>query len=64
MSLAAPQGKWYDPLQRGRIAFVLMWRRFARRLAGYLPKGLYARALLIIILPMVLLQSAIAYFFM
>jgi two-component system osmolarity sensor histidine kinase EnvZ len=29
-----------------------------------MPKGLYARSLLIVILPMVLLQSAIAYFFM
>ena len=29
-----------------------------------LPKGLYARSLLIVIVPMVMLQSAIAYFFM
>jgi two-component system osmolarity sensor histidine kinase EnvZ len=36
----------------------------ARTLAAWMPKGLYARSLLIVILPMVLLQSAIAYFFM
>ena len=42
----------------------LAWRNFARWLAGYMPKGLYARALLILILPMVILQSVIAYFFM
>jgi two-component system osmolarity sensor histidine kinase EnvZ len=41
-----------------------LWRRFARALAAVLPKGLYARSLLIVILPMVLLQSAIAYVFM
>ena len=29
-----------------------------------MPKGLYARALLIVILPVVLLQSAVAYVFM
>ena len=40
------------------------WRNFARRIAEYMPKGLYARSLLIVIVPMVVLQSAIAYFFM
>ena len=40
------------------------WRKLARWIAGFLPKGLYARALLILILPMVILQSVIAYFFM
>lgn len=46
--------------ERARI----LWRRAARGLAEILPKGLYARSLLIVIVPMVLLQSAIAYFFM
>ncbi len=41
-----------------------LWRAFGRAVAGYLPKGLYGRALLIVIAPMVLLQSVIAYFFM
>lgn len=40
------------------------WRDFARAVAGYMPKGLYARSLLIVIVPMVLLQSVVAYFFM
>jgi two-component system osmolarity sensor histidine kinase EnvZ len=40
------------------------WRRFARALAGMMPKGLYARSLLIVIVPMVMLQSAIAVVFM
>ena len=38
--------------------------RFARWLGGLLPKGLYARSLIIIIAPVVLLQSVIAYVFM
>jgi two-component system osmolarity sensor histidine kinase EnvZ len=41
-----------------------IWRSFLRWLAERMPKGLYARSLLIVIVPMVLLQSAIAYFFM
>ncbi len=41
-----------------------VWRRGARRLAEMLPKGLYARSLLIVIVPMVLLQTAVAYVFM
>ncbi|HET7849863.1 MAG TPA: ATP-binding protein [Pseudolabrys sp.] len=40
------------------------WRRLSRWVAGIMPKGLYARALLIIILPMVILQSVVAFVFM
>jgi len=40
------------------------WRRVSRWLNGVMPKGLYARALLIIILPMVILQSVVAFVFM
>ena len=39
-------------------------RRFGRYIANLLPKGLYARALIIIIAPMVLLQSVVAFVFM
>ncbi len=39
-------------------------RKFSRWLARIMPKGLYARSLIIIIAPMVLLQSVIAYVFM
>jgi two-component system osmolarity sensor histidine kinase EnvZ len=41
-----------------------LWRRGARALADLFPKGLYARSLLIVILPMVLLQTGVAYIFM
>ncbi len=40
------------------------WRDMTRWIADKMPKGLYARSLLIVILPMVLLQSVVAYFFM
>ncbi|MEJ2625235.1 MAG: ATP-binding protein [Pseudolabrys sp.] len=40
------------------------WRRFARWLNSIMPKGLYVRVLLIIILPMVILQSVVAFVFM
>ncbi len=40
------------------------WRRMSHWLNGVLPKGLYARALLIIIAPMVILQSVVAFVFM
>ena len=39
-------------------------RRFNRFLEGHLPKGLYPRSLIIIITPMVLLQSIMAFIFM
>jgi two-component system, OmpR family, osmolarity sensor histidine kinase EnvZ len=39
------------------------WNRFTLRLKTALPKGLYARALLIIIVPMVVLHSVFAFMF-
>ena len=42
----------------------MLWRRATRGLADMLPKGLYKRSLLIVILPMVLLQSAVTLAFM
>jgi two-component system, OmpR family, osmolarity sensor histidine kinase EnvZ len=41
-----------------------LWRRGARWLAEMLPKGLYKRSLLIVIVPMVLLQTAVTFAFM
>ncbi len=41
-----------------------LWRRAARGLADMLPKGLYRRSLLIVIAPMVLLQTAVTFAFM
>src|SRR5580692_12554425 len=46
----------------GRI--VEGWERLDRFFKSMLPKGLYARALLIIITPMVILQSVVAFVFM
>ena len=34
------------------------------KIASFMPKGLYARSLIIIILPMIILQAVVAYFFM
>ena len=41
-----------------------LWKRVSRAIGDVLPKGLYARSLIIIIAPVVLLQSVIAYTFM
>ena len=50
---------------RGAFSFGRdLYRVGARFLADILPKGLYARSLLIAIVPMVLLQTAVAYVFM
>ena len=42
----------------------MLWRRAARGVAEMLPKGLYKRSLLIVIVPMVLLQTAVTFAFM
>jgi two-component system osmolarity sensor histidine kinase EnvZ len=62
--------EWYDsipPIRRIHSQLAQIgdgWRRMSRWLNGVMPKGLYARALLIIIAPMVILQSVIAFVFM
>ena len=48
------------PVQRARAAY----GRFARRLGDLMPKGLFARSLIIIIAPVVLLQAIVAFVFM
>jgi two-component system osmolarity sensor histidine kinase EnvZ len=40
------------------------WRKFALYLRAKMPKGLFVRSVLIVILPMLLLQSAVAFFFL
>ena len=40
------------------------WRSFALWLRAKMPRGLLARAILIVVIPMMLLQSAVAFFFM
>ncbi len=62
--------EWYDsipPIRRIHAQLEKIadgWRRFSRWLNSVMPKGLFARAVLIIILPMVILQSVIAFVFM
>jgi len=41
-----------------------LWNRFWRLLGRRMPKGLYARSLIIVIAPMILLQSVVAFVFM
>jgi two-component system osmolarity sensor histidine kinase EnvZ len=41
-----------------------LWRGIGRKIASFMPKGLYARSLLIVILPMVILQTVITYVFL
>ncbi|MGX7874283.1 ATP-binding protein [Mesorhizobium sp. ORM6] len=41
-----------------------MWNRFWRLVSLYMPKRLYARSLIIVIAPMILLQSVVAFVFM
>ena len=62
--------EWYDsipPVRKIHSALGQVadgWRRIGRWLNSVMPKGLYARALLIIIAPMVILQSVVAFVFM
>ena len=48
----------------GRFRVARLWRRLGRRLGGMMPKGLFARSLIIIIAPMILLQTVVAFVFM
>ncbi|TPK65350.1 two-component sensor histidine kinase [Mesorhizobium sp. B2-4-19] len=41
-----------------------VWNRFWRLVSFYMPKRLYARSLIIVIAPMILLQSVVAFVFM
>ena len=62
--------QWYDAIPWVRRIHAQLekipvgWRRMSHWLNTVMPKGLYARALLIIIAPMVILQSVIAFVFM
>ena len=51
-------------LRTAASQLVYGWERLDRWVKSMLPKGLYARALLIIITPMVVLQSVVAFVFM
>ena len=53
-----------SPLRSAAGRFYDLYDRSATTLKSVMPKGLYARALLIIIAPMVVLQSVVAFMFM
>ncbi|WP_157017054.1 ATP-binding protein [Mesorhizobium xinjiangense] len=42
----------------------VVWRKFWRRVSRFMPKRLYQRSLIIVIAPMILLQSVVAFVFM
>ena len=46
------------------VFWTAVWKGFFRPLLGLMPKGLYARSILIVILPMVILQSVLTFVFM
>ena len=50
--------------RRGFISVRRSWKRFWRLVSLYMPKRLYPRSLIIIITPMILLQSVVAFNFM
>ncbi len=55
----------FDSLRRaGSKSGDSTWKRLTRWLRRRLPMGLYARSLLIVVIPMVLLQSVVAFVFM
>ena len=73
MALTEDKPGLFPPLRRlGRLSLLalpalagpLSWAKFKALLSGLAPKGLYARTLLIIITPIVLLESVIAFTFM
>lgn len=53
-----------DLVLRTLRAMPRAWNRFWRLVALYMPKRLYARSLIIVIAPMILLQSVVAFVFM
>lgn len=57
----APVTEMEEPVRHGIRA---VYGRFARALGRAMPKGLYARSLMIILMPVVLLQAFVAFLFM
>lgn len=53
-----------DGARRATLPLRRAWQRFWRQVSRYMPKRLYARSLIIVIAPMILLQSVIAFVFM
>jgi len=64
MALTAPQRKAKMRLLPPNHPVALSWRRFWRQVSHMMPKRIYARSLIIVIAPMILLQSVVAFVFM
>ncbi len=62
--IAAPLTSWKTNLNKRLKPWLRLAGRPLHTIARYMPKGLYPRALVIVIAPVVLLQSVIAYVFM
>lgn len=62
--LSAQSAHRVEKPPRRRDAVTRFFGRFWRIIARYLPKRLYARSLIIVIAPMILLQSVVAFVFM
>ena len=57
-------GALFNPLLIPFRQLNRLYRKGARKIAHVMPKGLYARSLIIIVAPMVILQSVLAFVFM
>ncbi len=69
MAFTFPSRK--DKLKLGKLRLLpashpvsVAWRRFWRQVSHMMPKRIYARSLIIVIAPMILLQSVVAFVFM
>jgi two-component system osmolarity sensor histidine kinase EnvZ len=63
-TLRSAAGRAADAVRTGHGHMLQVWRRVGRTFNAVMPKGLYARALLIINAPMVIQQSVVAFVFM
>jgi two-component system osmolarity sensor histidine kinase EnvZ len=61
---AANPGAWVQALTGRVMPIVSAWRKFWRRVSRLMPTGLYPRSLIIVIAPVILLQSVVAFVFM
>lgn len=61
---ARPRNRFLRALMAGLSLPGVVYHQLSRALARRMPKGLYGRSLMIIVMPMVILQSVIAFVFM
>lgn len=63
-SIQAPATSWAQKAAAAKDGMSTLWTHFTSMLSDLMPKGLYARALIIIIAPIVVLEGVIAFVFM